>query len=137
MSKSLTLEGDVNTVDTLTRITAQGSVSAPSRVTPADAKKITGILASFSFDGAAAGSAVFLIRLGGPAVMNGEQTLIIGAGGASTVQAGADAAPIAPGLFQIKDLDLEVASAEVIDISAEMMGDDLGDSTIVITLLYE
>lgn len=136
MSKTLTVEGDINAVDTLTRLTAQGSVSAPSRVTPANSKQIIGILASFSVDGAAEGSGVFLLRLGGSAVKNGEQTIIIGGAGTNTVQAGGDAAPIAPGLLQLKEVDIAIESTSVISIAAEMVGEDLGDSTVVITLIY-
>ena len=137
MSKTLTLEGDITAVDTLTRLTTQGSVSAPSRVTPANSKKITGILASFSADAAAVGSGAFLLRLDGPAVMNGEQSLIIGGAGASTVQAGADSGPIAPGVFELKNADIEITPSSVISLSAEMMGQDLGTASVVITLIFE
>ena len=137
MSKTLTVEGDVNDVDTLTRLTGQGSVSAPSRVTPSKAKKIKTVLASFSVDGAAQGSASFLLRLGGPAVMNGEQTIVFGGAGTKTAQAGSDTAPIINGLFKLQDADIEITSSSVISLSAEMMGEDLGDSTVVVTLIYE
>lgn len=135
--KTLTLEGDINAVDTLTRLTAQGSVSAPSRVTPSKAKKIKAIYATAGVDGAAAGSGVFLIRLGGAAVQNGEQTIVFACAGSSTVQAGADAAPIQTGLFRLENADIEVSSSEVISVSGELMGEDLGDTTVAITLVFE
>lgn len=135
--KTLTLEGDINSVDTLTRLTAQGSVSAPSRVTPANSKKIKAIYASVGVDGAAEGSGVFLLRLGGAAVQNGEQTVVIACAGTNTVQAGSDAAPTQVGLFRLKDADIEISSSEVISVAGELMGEDLGDSTVVVTLVFE
>lgn len=137
MSKTLTLEGDLNTVDTLTRLTAQGSVSAPSRVTPSKAKKIKAIYAAIGADGAAEGSGVFLLRLGGAAVQNGEQTLVIAGAGTNTAQAGADAPPVQTGLFRLENADIEIMPSEVINVSAEMMGEDLGDSTIIVTIVFE
>lgn len=137
MSKTLTIEGDLDAVDTLTRLTAQGSVSAPSRVTPANCKKIVGILATVSVDGATEGSGVFLIRLGGAAVQNGEQTIIFAAAGTNTVQAGADCAPISTGLFKLKEADIEIMPSSVISVSAEMMGEDLGCGQVAVTLIYE
>ena len=40
MSKTLTVEGTVTAVDTVVRLTSQGSVTAPSLVTPAGVKMI-------------------------------------------------------------------------------------------------
>lgn len=137
MSKTLTVEGDINAVDTLTRLTAQGSVAAPSRVTPAGSKRIIGILSAFSVDGAAEGSGIFAIRLGGAAVKNGEQVIVIGGAGTNTAQAGSDTAPIAAGLLQMKEVDIEIESTSVISVAAEMIGEDLGDATVVITLIYD
>lgn len=137
MSKTLTLEGDVNSVDTLTRLTAQGSVSAPSRVTPSNANAIDKVLASFGVDGAAEGSGVFVVRLSGPAVKGGEQTVIIGAAGTNTVQAGSDAAVTHPGVFQLQNADIAIEGSEVIDVSVELMGEDLGDSTVAVTLVFK
>lgn len=137
MSKTLTLEVDVNAVDTLVRMTAQGSVAAPSRVTPSKATKITGILAAVGADGVADGSAVFMIRLGGQAIKNGEQEIVFAAAAALAVQAGADAAPIQTGLFKLMNADIAIEPSEVIDVSVEMMGEDLGDSTVIVTLIFD
>lgn len=137
MSKTLTVEADMNAVDTLTNLVGQGSVAAPSRVTPADATRITGILAAVGADSAAEGSAVFLLRISGPAIKNGEQTLVFAAAAANTVQAGGDAAPVQTGLFKLFDVDMAIEGSEVIDVAAEMMGEDLGDSTVVVTLIME
>ncbi len=137
MSKTLTLEADVNTVDTLVRMTTQGSVSAPSRVTPSKATKIKGILAAVGVDGAAEGSAVFMLRIGGQAIKNGEQEIVFACAASNTVQAGGDAAPAQTGLFKLMNADIAIEPSEVIDVSAEMMGEDLGDSTVVVTLIFD
>jgi len=76
MSKTLTVEGDINAANTLTNLTTQGSVTAPSRVTPSKAKKIVTVLVAAAADQLAEGAANILIRLGGNAIRRGEQTII-------------------------------------------------------------
>lgn len=137
MSKTLTVEGDVNAANTLTNITAQGSVAAPSRITPTTAKKITTVLVAAGADQAAEGAANILIRLGGNAIRGGEQTIICAGLAANTVVAGSDVPPVYNPLFMLEDADIEVDGSEVVDINAEMVGDDLGDSTVVVTLIFE
>lgn len=137
MSKTLTLEGDVNAVDTLVRLTEQGSVSAPSRVTPSKSTKIVSILAAVGADGLAEGSAAFLIRLGGQAIKNGEQEIVFAAAGSNLAQSGSDVAPIQTGLFKLHNADIAIAPSEVLDVAVEMVGVDLGDSTVVITLIFD
>ncbi len=137
MSKTLTVEGDLNAANTLTNITAQGSVAAPSRVTPANAKRITGILVAAATDQLAEGAANVLVRLGGSAIRRGEQTIIVAGLAANTVVAGSDLPPVYNPLFMLMDADIEVDPSEVIDINAELVGDDLGDSTAVVTLIFD
>lgn len=136
MSKTITVEGDVNAIDTLVRLTGQGSVTAPSLVVPAGMKKIKALLATAGADGLAAGQAVMLVRLGGAAVLNGEQTIIIGGQCSQTVQAGSDAAPSIHTAFMIDDLDVDVNPSDTISISGEMAGVDVGDTTMAVTLIY-
>lgn len=137
MSRTLTVEGDVNAVDTRVTLTAQGSVSAPSLVVPAGMTKIKSIIAAASTDNQADdGAVVFLLRLGGNAVMNGESVLVIGGAGGQLVQAGADAAPSVMTPYVIDDADIEVRPSDTISIAAEMAGVDPGDSTFSVTLVY-
>lgn len=137
MSRTLTVEGDINAANTLTPLTAQGSVAAPSRVTPANAKRIVGIVAAVTADQAAEGAAAFLLRLGGNAIRRGEQNIIFAALAANTVVSGSDLPPVYNPLFMLMDADIEVDPSEVIDIAMEMAGDDLGDATAVVTLIFE
>lgn len=136
MSKTLTVATDVNAADTLTRMTGQGSVAAPSLVVPAGMSKITQIYAAIAGDGGAAGFASILLRLGGNAVQNGEQTIFLGSIGIVAIQTGADAAAIRAPLFRLLNVDIEVNPSDNITLSAEMVGTDVGDSHLALTLIY-
>lgn len=137
MARTLTVEGDVNAVDTRVLLTSQGSVTAPSLVVPAGMTKIKKIVVAASHDGAADdGSALWFIRLGGNAVLNGEQVIVVGAGGNQTVQAGSDAAPNVMMPFVISDADIEVRPSDTITVAAEFAGVDIGDTAVVVTLVY-
>ena len=137
MSRTITVEGDVNAADTRTLLSAQGSVTAPSLVVPAGMTKIKKILAAASHDGAADdGQAIFFIRLGGNAVLGGEQTIMIGGAGNQTVQAGSDAAPNVMQLFMLDNVDIEVRPSDTISIAAEFAGVDIGDTAMIVTLVY-
>ena len=137
MSRTLTVTADVNAVDTLTRMTAQGSVTAPSLLVPAGMNKIIGIRAVHAIDGLADdGSVVCFIRLGGNAVLNGEQQIMIGGSGSQTVQTGSDNAPSIGIPFVMDDLDIAVRPGDTVDISAEIAGVDPGDASVAVTLIY-
>lgn len=136
MSRTISVEGDVNAVDTQVRLTAQGSVAAPSLVVPAGMTKIKGFIATAGSDQAAAGSVVFFIRLGGNAVLGGEQQIMIGGNGGQLGQAGSDTAPSRMLPFTINDCDIDVRPSDTIDISAEMAGADIGDATVGVTIVY-
>lgn len=137
MSRTITVEGDVNAVDTRTLLTAQGSVAAPSLVVPAGMNKIKKIVAAASHDGAADdGQAIFFLRLGGNAVLNGEQSIVFGGAGNQTVQSGSDAAPNVMLPFILQDADIDVRPSDTITIAAEFAGVDIGDTAIIVTLVY-
>lgn len=136
MSKTLTVEGDLATVDSRTLLTTQGSVTAPSLVVPSGMKKITSILVAAAAEGLADGSAVFVLRLGGNAILNGEQALVVGAGGRIAVQAGSDAAPQIGRLFVIVNTDIDVSPSDTVTIAGEMAGQDLGTGRMAVTLVF-
>lgn len=136
MSKTLTVEGDITTVDTRTNITTQGSVTAPSLVVPSGMSKIAKVLVAVAAEGLADGSAVFLLRLGGSGVLKGEQVLTMGAAGRIAVQAGSDAAPQVGKLFVLENVDIDVSPSDTITIAAEMAGSDLGTARVVVTIVF-
>jgi len=136
MSRTITVEGDINAIDSRVLLTGQGSVTAPSLVVPAGMTKINKIIASGGADGLAAGQVVFFLRLGGSAVLGGEQTIVFGGEGSIAVQAGSDAAPSLGSYFTIDDADIDIRASDSISIAAEMAGVDVGDTTVGITLVY-
>lgn len=136
MSKTLTVEGDLNTANALTNLTAQGSVAAPSRVTPASATRIVTVLVAAAADQLAEGAANILLRLGGNAIRRGEQRIICAGLAGNTVVSGSDLPPVYNPMFILENADIEVDGSEVIDIAGEVLGDDLGDVTMVVTLIF-
>ena len=136
MSRTITVEGDLSTVDTRVLLTGQGSVTTPSLVVPSGMKKISKIIVSAAADGLAAGEVVYFIRLGGNAILNGEQTIVFGGDGSIAVQAGSDSAPSVSTPFVLLDADMAVSPSDTISIAAEMAGVDIGTATVTVTLVY-
>jgi hypothetical protein len=132
----ITVEGDITAVDTLTRLTGQGSVSSPSRLTPPDATKIARVVFAVASDAAADGEVNYLLRLGGDAIKGGEQTFIIGAEGYKDVQSGSDAAHGSMVAQILENLDIEITPNETLDISVEMCGVDVGSATAVVSAQF-
>lgn len=138
MSRTLTVEGDVNAVDTRTTLTAQGSVTAPSLVVPSGMKRITKIISTGAADGLADdGSVAFLLRLGGAGVLGGEQVIVFGGLGNQTVQAGSDAAPSIGIPFALDDVDIAVSPSDTISIAVEAAGVDPGDTAVAVTVVFD
>lgn len=136
MSKTLTVEGDMATVDAIARLTTQGSVTAPSLVVPSGHTKIDKIVVAATAEGLADGSAVFFVRLGGNAIKRGEQTIMVSAAGRIAVQTGSDAAPQIVNVAVLEDVDIEVTPSDTLTVSAEMAGSDLGTGRCVVTLVF-
>lgn len=137
LNRTFTVEGDITTADTKTLLTTQGSVTAPSPVVPANATKIRRIVVAATAEGLANGSQGIFLRLGGNAVLNGEQVLCVGACGTIAVQAGSDAAPQLVNATILDDLDIAVSPSDTISVSAEGPGTDTGTIHICVTLIYE
>jgi len=136
MTKTLTVEGDIPTADTATELTAQGSVSTPSRVIPTGVKRIDKIMVGVAAELSTAGDCGYLVRLGGAAVLGGEQTIAVGAQGGQTPQAGSDQATSGVINTVLEDVDIEVKPSEVIRVQGEMCGDDLGTARMIVTLVF-
>jgi len=136
MSRTITVEGDLTAVDTRVLMTAQGSITAPSLVVPSGMTKIIKIIASCVADGLAAGEVVYFLRLGGNAVLGGEQVIMFGGDGSIAVQTGSDAGPNVAIPLILHDVDIAVTPSDTISISAEMAGVDIGTATAGITLVY-
>ena len=134
MTKTITVEGDLSTVDTRVNLTSQGSVPTPSLVIPAGISKIDKIIAAVAPDLTAVGAGGFFIALGGAGVLGGEQAIAIGdAGGAGAT---ADSAGLQNIVVILEDADIDVRAQDTVKIGAEMVGADLGDAHIAVTLIF-
>jgi hypothetical protein len=136
MAKTLTVEGALTAVDARTSLTTQGSVTAPSLVVPSGMSKIDRIIMTAAADGLAVGSAVFFLRLGGNAVLRGEQSIMVSAAGTIAVQTGSDAAPQYCRAWVLENCDITVTPSDTLTVSAEMAGSDLGTGRIAVTLFF-
>ena len=132
----ITVEGDMTAVDTLVRLTAQGSVAAPSRLTPPDAKMLKRVFFAVASDCAADGEVNYILRLGGDAIKGGEQTFVLGAESFVDVATAGDGINNDMPVQILDNLDLEITPNETLDISVEMVGVDIGSATAVITAIF-
>jgi hypothetical protein len=137
VNQTFTVEGDITAADTRYALTTQGSVTAPSSVTPSTAKTIRRIISAVAGEALADGSQTFIVRLGGNAVKGGEQVLTVGASGRIAVQSGSDAAPQLAYPIILDDLEIEVSPSDTISVTAEGPGTDTGTPHMVVTLIYE
>lgn len=136
VNKTFTVEGDIASADTRTLLTTQGSVSAPSPVVPSGMKKIDRIVFAASSEGLADGAQTWILRLGGNAVQNGEQTIAISASGRIAPQSGSDSAPQLCRPIVIDDVDLVVTASDTLTVAIEGAGTDTGTGHAVVTLIY-
>jgi hypothetical protein len=134
--RTLTVEGDIASVDTRTALTTQGSVTSPSLLVPAGYTKIEKIIVAASAEGLANGKQSWFLRLGGNAVQGGEQLLPISASGTIAPQSGSDAAPQVCRPVVLEDLEIPVSSSDTISIWCEGAGDDTGTGHAVVTLVF-
>lgn len=132
----ITVEGDLTAVDTLVRLTAQGSVTTPSRLTPPDATKLVRLLVVVSGDCATDGEVNYLVRLSGDAIKGGEQTIIVSAESWIDVATGGDGVGMIMPVEIFKDLDIDITPNETLDINAEMVGVDTGTARIIVSAQF-
>lgn len=134
--RTITLEGDITAVDTRTALNTQGSVTAPSKLVPAGYTKIDKVIVAGAADGLADGKASLFLRIGGNAVLGGEQILPIGTVGRIAVQTGSDSAPQIAYPVVLENLDIEVSPSDTISVWAEAAGDDPGTAYVCATLVF-
>lgn len=136
MTRNILLEGDITAADIFTALATRGSEAAPSLQLPSSWTKITRIIVAASFDMVAAGSAIIILRLAGPAVGGTQDIVVFGFGG-QAVQAGSDAAPLIGTNVEIEDADIPVNGGDVITVQAAMTDTDLGTTRVVVALYGE
>lgn len=135
MTRTLTVEGDLTALNTVVALTGQGSVAAPSLVIPTGVTRIDKILVACACDNAAAGQRSYIIRLGGAAVLRGEQTLIPASQGGRAISTADEPGTYCQG-FLWENADIEVSPSEVIRIQAEYTGTGTVTARVIVTLVF-
>lgn len=135
-NKTITVEGDLASVDSRTALVTQGSVASPSLVVPSGMTVIDKIFVAAASEALADGKQQYFIRLGGNAVQGGEQVIAIGTSGRIAVQAGSDAAPQVVTPFILEDVQIAVNGGDTLSVWAEGAGDDTGTGRAVVTLAF-
>lgn len=132
MKQYRTREGDVTAVDTKTQLTTVGSDTAPGPLmVPKGMKFITAIVVSAIQNMAAATSSSSFIRVEGPGMLAGPQTLVAHAGG-NAVATGGNFGQQAMNI----PVNFEVVEGQEIQIFGEMAGTDIGGTGVVVTLVF-
>jgi hypothetical protein len=134
--KTMTVEGDVATVDARAALSTQGSVVSPSMIAPAGFTKIEKLIVAATSEGLADGKQVFYVRLGGNSVQGGEQIIPVSASGRIAVQAGSDAAPQCMTPLVLDNLDIAISPSDTVSVWAEGAGDDTGTGHACITMVF-
>lgn len=134
--KTITVEGDLASVDTRTALTTQGSIASPSLVVPVGFTKIDKLIVAATAEGLANGNSSYFVRLGGNSVLGGEQVLTVGTSGTIAVQAGSDAAPQCVVASVFEGLEIPVSGGDTISIWGEMAGSDTGTGHMVVTCVF-
>jgi hypothetical protein len=134
--KTITVEGDLATVDSRTALTTQGSVTSPSLIVPVGFTKIDKLIVTAASEGLADGNSSFFVRLGGNAVLGGEQLLPVSAAGRIAVQAGSDAAPQCNVAKVYENLEITVSGGDTISFWGEMAGVDSGTGRMAVTAVF-
>lgn len=135
-NKTITVEGDIASVDTRTALTTQGSVTSPSMVVPSGMTIIDKLIVAAASEGLADGKQSWFVRLGGNAVQGGEQVISVGTSGRIAPQAGSDSAPQVVRPFVLEDVNIAVNVGDTISIWAEGAGDDTGTGRVAVTAIF-
>ena len=126
-------EGSVTAVDTKTQLTTLGSETAPGPLlVPAGAKSLKAIIAAFGADCAVAADGAYIIRLEGPGLPEGPETIAIGSSGVGVATGGCMNVP-----SQRIELEIPVTPANEILVFGECVGEDTGTITLGVTLEFE
>ena len=127
-----TREGTISAVDTKTQLTTLGSETAPGPLlVPAGATKLLAIITAMATSQAVAADGSMFIRLEGPGLPEGPETLVVGSQGVAVATGGHGSRSA----IRV-ELDIPVTPANEILIFGENAGEDVGDVTIGVTLEF-
>ena len=126
-------EGSITAVDTKTQLTTLGSETAPGPLlVPAAAKMLKAVIMAIAPDLATAADGTFLVRLEGPGLPEGPETIAAGASGVQVATGGS----YVEGAKRV-ELNVPVVPSNEILLFAENAGEDSGTSTVGVTLEFE
>jgi len=124
--------GQTATVDAKSQLTALGSETAPGPLlVPAGSRLLAGIIVAACSDVSATGSANALVRVEGPGLPGGPETIVAGAQGVAVATGGFEHVA---GVFI--PLNVPVTVANEILVFGEMTGADIGLMSIGATLVF-
>ena len=125
-------EGTISAVDTKTQLTTLGSESAPGPLlVPASAKMLKAVIMAFATSQAVAADGSVLLRLEGPGLPEGPETIVVGSQGVSVATGGHGSRTA----IRV-ELEIPVVPANEILLFGENVGEDVGDVTVGITLEF-
>jgi len=126
-------EGDVTAVDTKTQLTTLGSETAPGPLlVPSHAKSISRLIVTGISDLAAAADNATFVRIEGPGLTEGPESLAVGADGAQTTTGTCQFR-----VADVVDLDIPVTPNQEILIFGEIAGEDPGQETVGCTVVFD
>lgn len=126
-------EGETGSLDTKAQLTTLGSDTAPGPLlVPQGTSRLLGMWSAFMGNFAATGSSSVFVRLEGPGLPQGPETMALGC----------HSVPVATGgngtrLAQYQKLDLQVTPGNEIQIFMEFAGADSGATSVGVTLVFE
>ena len=143
MARTRTFSGSQTAVNTNTVLTAQGSISSANNIIPGSGKnRIIAIYVSVGADFLGLGNAVYFIRVGGDGVSQGEQQIMVGAGGGqivTTAQSAIFPFELGNGLPDntYGNVDIECDGGGIVTVALEMAESDIGSIGAAVTLVFE
>lgn len=125
-------EGEATALNTRTQLTTLGSEQSPGPLlVPSGVTKLVGVVVAAMENFAAATSYDAFVRLEGPGLPGGPETIVAAAGGVGSATGGNFAAQA-----NIIPLDIDVLSGNEILIYGEMGGTDIGQVSFGVTLIF-
>jgi len=122
----------VNTKTQMVTLGSQAATLADIQV-PAGKTKIKHIFGAASSSSAGTGVGAGFIRVEGDALTKGPESFAIGGSGGNS----ATGIPVNNGVFELLNVDIPVTSTNRVQLFGEMTPTDVGQLTIIATLVFE
>jgi len=130
--------GQITAIDTKTQLTTLGSETAPGKLdVPQKANKLSAIIVSFDCDiGTALGASSGLVRLEGPGLPNGPETISAGVTGGGEAITG-NVGHVPGTRIEMGPNGVSIQKGEEIQIFGEALVTDLGAYEMGVTLEFQ